>query len=187
MTEFDFAYGVLYSGDSNSLPEGVKSRDDVFRLVLQSFDTAPVSIFQVGAIETYDIRWRMGSGWSDLQWGEYISTFGGSLTVVDINLDNIAKSVLASIKKKYDLETIYGDAIDHIKEGYDIYYLDGGNDPKETLDQFNKIKHTKSVVLIDDYSIKGTLVDRQSITEDYIVDIHEVANDVGVIDLRNNK
>ena len=185
MDEFDFAHAVLYLGKSNALPVGVESRDDIFQSVLKSFEPNSVSIFQVGAIETYNVKWRVGSGWSDLLWGDYINQFSGSLTVVDINLDNIAKSVLASAKRGYELKTIYGDAIEHIKEGYDIYYLDGGNDPKETLDQFNKIKHTESVVLIDDYSIKGTLVDNQSVSEGYTVDIYRVANDVGIIDLRN--
>tara|TARA_B100001123_G_C15341726_1_gene1035260 strand:- start:804 stop:1364 length:561 start_codon:yes stop_codon:yes gene_type:complete len=184
MEEFDFAHEVLFLGKSNSLPSNIPSRDKVFHAVLESFDSSPVSVFQVGAIETYNVQWRIGSGWSDLVWGDYINEFGGKLTVVDINLDNIAKSELASQKKGYPLETIYGDAIDHIEDGYNIYYLDGGNDPKETLDQFNKIKHTESVVLIDDYSIKGTLVDNQSVSEDYTVEIHQVANDVGVIDLR---
>ena len=193
MEEFDFAHEVLYNKVENKVPltginfkKTLKIRDEVFKSILASFCTKPIRAFQIGAIETFNFRWRIGSGWSDLIWGDYIKTHGGSLTIVDINLDNLANSTLAAVKLGYidQLVTLYGNAIDHIEEGYDIYYLDGSDDPQEMLDQFNKIKHTNSVVIMDDYSIKGTLVDELSIEEGYEVTVHAVANDVAVIDLR---
>ena len=113
--------------------------------------------------------------------------------IADKSLTNLAHSTLAAVQLGYadQLVTLYGDAIEHIDEGYDIYYLDGSDDPQEMLDQFNKIKHTNSVVVIDDYSIKGTLVGNQSYDENYEVVVHQIAHrgdqtwlDIATIDLR---
>ena len=70
---FDFAHDVLYLKKSNDVSfTGFQTRDDIFASVLSKFDSKPVRIFQVGAIETFVYDWRIGSGWSDLIWGEYI-------------------------------------------------------------------------------------------------------------------
>ena len=114
--------------------------------------------------------------------GEYIKKYGGNLTVVDIDLNHLANSVMASQALKYDINIIYGDAIKSIdNKEYDIYYLDGSNDPQETLDQFNKVKNKNCIILVDDFSIKGTLLTQT----DYDFVVHSVANGVGVLDLRN--
>ena len=181
---FDFAHDVLYLKKSNDVSfTGFQTRDDIFASVLSKFESGPVRVFQVGAIETFFYDWRIGSGWSDLIWGEYIRNNGGKLTVVDTNMDNLANSVFAASQLGYDSEinAVHGDAIDFISdESYDIYYLDGGNDPQETLDQFNKIKDTDSIVLIDDYFVKGSLIE----AENYNVVTHDIFNGVGVIDFR---
>jgi hypothetical protein len=174
---YDFAYDVLFNNYLNYID--APTRDIVFKLSLKSFKEKPVKIFQIGAIETFNINWRVGSGWSDLIFGEYIKKYGGKLSICDINLDNIAHSYMASKQLGYDINICYGDAINFIDEqDYDIYYLDGGNDPKETLDQFNKIKNKKALIIVDDFKIKGTLLDDSF----YVVDI---ANQIGLLDLRN--
>jgi hypothetical protein len=192
MNDFKFAYEVLYKGRRNEILN-VPTRDHVFESVLSLFSDSPVNIFQVGAVETFETGWRIGSGWSDLMWGEYIKKYGGNLVIADKSLTNLAHSTLAAVQLGYadQLVTLYGDAIEHIDEGYDIYYLDGSDDPQEMLDQFNKIKHTNSVVVIDDYSIKGTLVGNQSYDENYEVVVHQIAHrgdqtwlDIATIDLR---
>ena len=180
---YNFAYHVLFNGLKNELP-GLQTRDYIFDWALSQFNKKPVKIFQVGAIETFKTAWRMGSGWSDIIFGQYIKEYGGKITIADINLDHLCLSVAASHCFKYDIDVIYGDAINFIhKEIYDIYYLDGSNDPQETLDQFNKIKDNKCIVLIDDFSIKGTLLNNT----DYEFSVHSVANGVGVFDLRNQQ
>ena len=184
--EYDFAYHLLYGEASNDLKElDAKlppTRDFIFYRVLKEFNGEPVKIFQVGAIETFRFAWRLYSGWSDIIFGEYIKENGGELFIADINMDNIAHSLVASHARGYKIDIVYGDAINHIgQKEYDIYYLDGANDPEETLDQFNKIKHHNAIVIVDDYSIKGT-----KLPEDLEVEIYDVANKVGVIDLRSN-
>ena len=177
--EYNFAVSMLSSKIENVLPDH-PSRDFIFNWALSQFKEKPVTVFQVGAIETFRVPWRLGSGWSDTIFGPYIAKNGGKLTVIDINLDNIAHSMFASTCLDYEINVIYGDAIDYIGDGrYDIYYLDGGNDPQETLDQFNKIKDKKSIIIVDDYSIKGS-----KLPSDLYVEIYDIANKVGVIDMR---
>jgi hypothetical protein len=192
MGNFTFAYEVLYKERPNEILDH-PTRDHIFASVLSSFSNGPVNVFQIGAIETFEAEWRIGSGWSDLIWGDYIKKHGGSLAVADISLTNLAHSTLAAVQLGYvdHLVTFCGDAIEYIEEGYDIYYLDGSDDPQEMLDQFNKIKHTNSVVVMDDYSVKGTLVGDQSRDEGYKVTVHQTSHlgdpvwlDLATIDLR---
>lgn len=175
--DYDFAYNILFNKYKNELP--YQTRDNIFYTILNSFNDAPIKIFQIGAIETFNINWRIGSGWSDIIFGEYIKTYGGKLTICDINLDNLAHSYLASKKLGYDIDICYGDAINYInKENYDIYYLDGSNDPEETLNQFNRIKDKSCIVIVDDFDIKGKNLDK---TNFHIIN---VANGIGILNLR---
>ena len=193
INDFEFANKVLYLEEKNIIENpyidengtvfNMVTRDPIFNKVLESVSPAPIKVFQVGAIESFKgFQWRMGSGWSDMIWGEYIRDHGGELTVVDININHLGHSTLAACKLGYEINTIYGDAIEYIDaQDYDIYYLDGSNDPDETLNQYNKIKHTSSIVIIDDYNIKGTLVDK--IKPQNTV-VHDLFEGVAVIDLR---
>ena len=177
-SEYDFAVAMLNGDIENKLE--VPIRDFIFEFTLSQFKNKPVKIFQVGAIATFRIAWRVGSGWADTIFGPYIENYGGKLTIADINLDNLSHSIFAASSLGYKIEAKYGDAIDYLdNDTYDIYYLDGGNDPQETLDQFNKIKDQKAIVIIDDYSIKGTLI-----PTDLDITIYDVANQVGIIDMR---
>ena len=137
--EYDFAYNILFLGYENKI--NARTRDGLFNNILSLFNNKPINVFQIGAIETFDIGWRIGSGWSDIIFGTYIKNYGGKITVVDINLNNLAHSYFAASNLGYDIEICYGDASNFIrKEDYDIYYLDGSNDPQETLNQF-KVKN----------------------------------------------
>ena len=163
-------------------------RDGVFVDVLESFDNKPIDVFQVGAIESLDVKFRIGSGWSDLIFGKYIKEHGGSIVVVDIDLDHIAHSFLIANSLGHSFDGRLGDAIDHIETGFDIYYLDGADIPlgnQQTMDQFMKIKDTSSVVIIDDTPTKGVFLQEylkeNNIPFDYYKD---AGNGMMVVDLR---
>ena len=159
--EFDYAVSLLQENEEAWLIDDDTIRDGVFHGVLASFDKRPVNVFQVGAIESFAAQFRIGSGWSDIMFGKYIREHGGTLTVVDIDLDHLANTALAAARLGYPLKISYGNAIHHIKEGYDIYYLDGADVPlgnAQTLEQFKKIENTKSVVLVDDIETKAVLL-----------------------------
>ena len=138
-----------------------RARDALFLEVLESFNEMPIRVFQVGAIESLQNSFRIGSGWSELFWGAYINKHGGEMTVVDINLDHIAHSTFLSNYFKYKVNLFLEDAINVIDEGYDIYYLDGADIDhvadahEQTLNMFKKIEHTNSVVLVDDVPTKA--------------------------------
>ena len=198
LTDFTFANEILNKQKPNTeeyinefleqrLPEFsiAQLRDPVFTKVLDEANGRPLNIFQIGAIETLEgLAWRMGSGWSDIIWGQYIKQYGGSLTIVDINMNHLGHSLLAAQKLGYEVDLIYGDAIDHIESrDYDIYYLDGSNDPKEALDQYVKIRDKQSIVIIDDYNIKGTLIDKLKPKN---FDHWEVFEGIAVIDTQEN-
>lgn len=160
MKEFDYAYGLL---EAHACDPRSDLRDPLFQKVLSSFGSKSISIFQVGAIESLDSGFRIGSGWSDVIFGEHIKKHGGQITVVDIDLDHLAHSALMASGLGYAIQLIYGDAVDHIEEGYDLYYLDGADETqdtkiggnKQTLEQFKKIEHTKSVIIVDDAKTKA--------------------------------
>lgn len=181
MIEHDFANAVINNKQPNSLPSHIPTRDSVFDVALGYFDKGPVKIFQIGGIETFDLNWRVGSGWADMLFGDYIKEHGGELTVVDISLNNLAHSFYAAKNLEYDLNAVYGDAIDHIGPGYDVYYLDGSNDPQETLDQYLKIENESAVVLVDDFNIKGTLLKSYLLETETYYSHYNVANEVIVI------
>ena len=69
----DFSYAVaLMSGQDHTFTvNGPNVRDGLFKDILSTFD-GPINVFQVGAIESLDGKFRVGSGWSDIIFGEYI-------------------------------------------------------------------------------------------------------------------
>lgn len=159
MNEFNFANAVLLK-KSITVPSTrtglFAKRELVFENILSFFNKRPIDIFQIGAIETFNWRWYCGSGWSDLFWGAYIKKYGGSITIIDINLDHIANSKFAASCMDYEITCVLGDAENEIaKKNYDLYYLDGSNSSEETANQFKKITATTCTVLVDDYDIKG--------------------------------
>ena len=118
------------------------------------------------------------------------SEHGGTLTVVDIDLDHLANSHLAASNLGYPLRFVLGDAINYINdatlgpEGYDIYYLDGADENQDTkiggnqqtLEQFKKIENTKSVVIVDDIEIKAVHLIEYLFKRNVPFNTHNVGN-----------
>ena len=185
----DFSYAVaLMSGQDHTFTvNGPNVRDGLFKDILSTFD-GPINVFQVGAIESLDGKFRAGSGWSDIIFGEYILENGGHITVADINLDHLAHSFLIASNQGYPIQIKYGDAIGHIQEGYDIYYLDGADEPlghQQTLEQFQKIEHTKSLVIVDDVKTKALFLKDYLEEKGVDFELHDTGNDgMMVIDMR---
>jgi len=156
-------------------------RDDIFKDILKLYENKSTNIIQIGAIETFD-NWlfRIGSGWSDIWFGPHVKKYGGIFSVIDISLDHLANSNLMSRQLGYNVKLNHGNGADYLSDEYDIYYLDGSNDPKETLDQFNKILsfNKKNIhILVDDFAIKGILIDLNL----YPFTIHRIEKGLGVL------
>ncbi len=166
-------------------------RDGLFEEVLASFDEKPVKVFQIGAIESLQTQYRIGSGWSELFWGDYIKKHGGEMTVVDINMDHVAHSSFMSNNFKYAVNFYVEDAINVIDESYDIYYLDGADISQtpdahlQTLNQFKAIEKTKSMVIVDDVPTKAKLLVEYLEENNIEYKNHDNANGMITIDLRN--
>lgn len=155
-------------------------RDSVFKEVLSHY-AKPTKIFQVGAIETLDQQiYKIGSGWSDFTFGDHIKNYGGQLTICDISVDHLANSKLVADSLEYECKINHGDAINFIDRGYDIYYLDGSNNPKETENQLEKIMSFNEHnihILVDDFTIKGVTIN----IEKYPFKIHNIEKGLGVL------
>tara|TARA_Y100000385_G_scaffold251545_1_gene274386 strand:- start:85824 stop:86345 length:522 start_codon:yes stop_codon:yes gene_type:complete len=160
--------------------EAEEPRDVVFKQVVAHYQRS-TRIFQVGAIETLDkYIYKIGSGWSDFTFGKHIKKHGGHLTVCDISVDHLANSSLVASSIGYDYTINHGDAINFIESGFDIYYLDGSNDPKETEDQLEKImtfSQRNMHILVDDFRIKGVTIN----TDKYPFIIHDIEKGLGVL------
>jgi hypothetical protein len=155
-------------------------RDYVFKNILKLYENKTTNIFQLGAIETFD-NWlfRIGSGWSDIWFGPHVQKYGGTFSVADISLDHLANSNLMSKQLSYNVDLYHGNGIEYLDDKYDIYYLDGSNDPRETLEQFKKILsfNKKNIhILVDDFAIKGISID----LDQYPFKIHKVEKGLGV-------
>lgn len=165
-------------------------RDEIFVNVLESFNGKPLRIFQVGAIESLHSTYRIGSGWSELFFGDYVKKNGGELTVVDINIDHISHSNFLANNMKYQVFLYVEDAINIIDESYDIYYLDGADISQtpdahqQTLNQFKKIENTASVVIVDDVPTKAELLVEYLEEKGIEYENHSNANGMITIDLR---
>lgn len=160
---------------------GKPSRDEVFYEVLKMFDNQSINIFQVGAIESFDSSFRFGSGWSDIFFANYIKKHGGALTICDPDLDHLANSIASASLLDYNINTIFGRAEDIMtsEDVYDLYYLDGSNDPEECDEQMDIIKDSSCVVLCDDFYTKAA-----TIKDKFDWQIRPVANIMGILDLR---
>ena len=61
MEDFSFAMAILQGIDiSTKIQSPTKLRDPVLKYVLELFDEKPVNIFQVGAIESLDSKFKIG-------------------------------------------------------------------------------------------------------------------------------
>lgn len=162
----------------NHFKNSVNDRDKVFINLLEKFNKKPINILEIGAARSLDSTAKGGDGWSSFFWAEYISTYGGSLTIVDINNDNLnnCKTLLSNYQNS-NIKFICGDGLDYIDNTYDIIYLDGSDDPYEMLKQFNKIDRKKTLILCDDFHGKGLVL--RNVHKDFesimVNHIHEMA------------
>ena len=141
-------------------------RDWVFQTVLAGFNKQPITILEVGCLT--DISGRYGNGNSTMFWAEYLEAYGGKLVSIDNNEQHIKKSheILQSTFPDVFSSLVIGDAGGVIKAfkdnnfPVDFAYLDGSNNPMETLEQFELLReiNPNCVILIDDFNEKGTEV-----------------------------
>ena len=144
------------------------NRDPYFKYTLSLFDRQPINILELGCAR--DFNSRLGDGWSSFHFLEYISKHGGTFTTIDLIQQNI-ENCIAMLKThpKFDelkpnLNFLVGDALKILNdklyhnEKTDLIYLDVSDDPILTIQCFEKINLENSVVFVDDFSSKGTIL-----------------------------
>ena len=80
LSGFNLAFDILTENRDNNMfvdSNNNLTRDVIFDNILQQVKPNPINIFQVGAIETFNPSWRIGSGWSDTIFGKYMREYGG--------------------------------------------------------------------------------------------------------------
>jgi hypothetical protein len=136
------------------------ARDEVFNDALSYLSNGPASILEIGCLR--DLNSRAGDGWSTLHWANYVEKHGGFFDFCDINKASV-DLCCELIREEFDIN-FQGHAIDGINliDGdLNFIYLDGGDCPRETLNQFEKCNLKTQVILIDDFHTKGVLVDEK--------------------------
>jgi hypothetical protein len=136
------------------------ARDEVFSDALALLSNKPAKILEIGCLR--DLNSRAGDGWSTLHWANYIEKNGGFLDFCDINKASV-ELCSELIREEFDIN-FQGHAIDGINlidSDLGFIYLDGGDCPQETLNQFEKCKTEYQIILIDDFHTKGVLVDQK--------------------------
>ncbi len=139
-------------------------RDTTFKETLNLFNNQAISILEIGCARGLDIesnnKSKDGDGWSTLFWTNYIKQNGGRLIICDINVSALrnCKELLGDLAKEIDVSFYLGDGLNFITGEFDLIYIDGSDSPVEALAQFEKVDQNKTVVLIDDLHVKGTLI-----------------------------
>jgi hypothetical protein len=140
------------------------NRDSVFNYLIDNFfKEMPINILEIGCLRDASEGSRRGDGWSDFHWIDYQDKYGGNLTICDISQNNldVSSSLISNFPRIDSLSVNFlcEDGFKVIKDSsnYDFYYLDGGDNPYESLDQFEAIPKNK-IILIDDAHTKGVLI-----------------------------
>ena len=91
------------------------------------------------------------------------------LLPVDISSGDISvcKEAIDSLFPNNSFSFRVIDGKELINDKYDLIYLDGGDDPHDTLNQFNLCDLNKTHVLIDDYHTKGSLLPQEGLHTRY--------------------
>ena len=144
---------------------GQHARDKYFQEVLSYFNNKPINILELGCARRLEMDEsnnpaKKMDGWSSLFWAEFIKNNGGSLTIIDTELEALAncKTLLSDFTNEINVNFILDDGLNHINNSYDLVFLDGSDSIIECLKQFEKIDRNKTSVSLDDAHLKGILV-----------------------------
>lgn len=147
------------------------NRDPYFNYTLSLFNRRPINILELGCAR--DFNSRLGDGWSSFHFLEYISKYGGSFTTIDLVKENVENCItmLKTHPKFNDLKSnlnfLVGDALKVLEdklyhnEDTHLIYLDVSDDPILTIECFEKMNLNNSVVFVDDFSSKGTILSQK--------------------------
>lgn len=143
--------------------DNVGNRDAVFDSVLSHFKPNPLNILEIGCARNLDPKSRQSDGWSTCFWADYLMEFGGSLDVFDISQESLDNcKILLEEWINWNLRIFFfNNWQESFDQKYDLVFLDGGDDPQQTLDQFKVFEEQGvEVILVDDFHTKGKLLNK---------------------------
>lgn len=150
------------------------NRDTVFQDVLNRLGGKSAAILEVGCSRNLSPGSRQGDGWSSFHFLEHVDKHGHLLHICDIEAEALynCRKLIDTYPKTVDVSLHKHTGYIMINSGldYDLYYLDGGDDPAEMVDEYEAIlKLTNPIktnaenkynplVLCDDFHAKGSLL-----------------------------
>jgi len=147
------------------------NRDPYFNYTLSLFNRKPINILELGCAR--DFKSRLGDGWSSFHFLEYISKYGGTFTTIDLIQENVENCItmlkthpkFSELKSNlnflvFDALKVLEDPIYH-NQNTNLIYLDVSDDPILTVQCFEKMNLNNSVVFVDDFSSKGTILSQK--------------------------
>ena len=81
----------------------------------------------------------------------------------NITKSNFCKNSIGQLFPDTKIDFTLIDGIQLISPQYDFIYLDGGDDPLDTFNQFTAINKEYTFILVDDFHTKGILLPKDSI------------------------
>lgn len=139
--------------------QGLGNRDPIFREVLSYFGRRPIDILEIGCMRSKDER--ASGGWSTFFMAEYVKEHGGSLTIVDTNLqslENCAELLGDFYTESNGYQTTGAEYIKSNNETWDLAILDGSDNPNDMLEEFELLIGRAEYIYCDDFSTKGILL-----------------------------
>lgn len=138
-------------------------RDLVFSYVINKLPEQPINILEIGTTRNCNSIGRFSDGWSTFFWIERLIKYGGRLDIVDISKEATENvfNMIKSLSGDFKVDIYNDDGLAFLKKNndYDLIFLDGGDDPSQTLDQFLSIDKNKTkFILCDDFTTKGKIL-----------------------------
>lgn len=137
----------------------INDRDPVFIETLSRYNKKLINILEIGCARNLDCGLgKSGDGWSSMFFAEYVGTYGGHLTIVELDFNNLENCKLITEDFKDKITYINDDGLKFLDSGtenYQLVLLDAGDDPKITFEMFEKCNRKTSDLLIDDFNPGG--------------------------------
>jgi predicted O-methyltransferase YrrM len=142
-------------------------------MCLDKLNKKPAKILEIGTSRS--LNGKAGDGWSTLFWCEYVAQYGGELNVCDVDQAaiNVSKLLTENYHSSINVNFFCEDGIKYIDNTYDLIFLDGSDCPYQMLEQFEKIDRTKTIILCDDFHVKGTVV-REKYKDFKLIKVNEI-------------
>ena len=129
-----------------------------FYRALEYFKLNPINALVIGSERSTDVNGIYGDGWFSFYLGFHIERYGGSLLICDTDPEGLkrGREMLSDFYGRIKIDHVVADGKDVIdKQRFNLVYLDGGDDPFETLVQFEKVNRKEALIFCDDYHGKG--------------------------------